>query len=552
MNNKNIWSTLVVAVLTIFIFVACKKDKGNYNYTAINTITVTTDSLNVDASKVITNDSISVKQFDSLTVNVLLSQTQASGNLSYQWMIIQTAQNISNPAQYIVGTTQQLKTRINLSPNLYRLVLKVTDNTTGVSFYKFYSLNVDTSPWGGEGWVVLQDQPSQGGCDISLIATKDGTSGTGTVYPNLYSLGNFGKKLPTGTSKVNVLNYSASLRIQKVSFFYPNGGVQVRSTDFADSSYTSGWFFAEPTSINLQANGINQGFQYEYLINNNQLHYRAVNATSIKSPPILFNAPVLGSWTLAPFVLNAGLSDYFLTLYDQSNKCFLQYNAQTGALVNVTTDIPNGHFVAYSKGTAPLDPVTGSGFDMNRIGKNLFYAENSQPQSATPATFSCVFRNDASDSTWLYQFAVTTANANTNTTGRYFLSTAKVPGINAATLFAFPTFLTLPGKFYYVNSNTINTCTIGTLATSTSAVGYTFPAGTVVKAMKVFKSGYTTAPSTESKVLVVATDETASGQGNKVYFLSITSTGDINTNPLAVYTGFDKIVDIAFKKGLGL
>ncbi|MDH7463112.1 PKD-like family lipoprotein [Chitinophagaceae bacterium 26-R-25] len=555
MNSKNIWSKLIVAVLTIFIFVACKKDRGNYNYTAVNTITVKTDSLNVDASKVISNDSISVKQFDSLTVNVLLSQTQASNSLSYQWMIIQTAQNLSNPTQYIVGTCQQLRTRINLSPNLYRLVLKVTDNTTGVSFYKTYSLNVDTSPWGGEGWVVLQDQPSQGGCDISLIATRDGTSGTGTVYPNLYSLGNFGNKLPAGTSKVNVLNYSASLRIQKVSFFYPNGGLQVRSTDFADSSYTSGWFFAEPSTINLQVNGINQGFQYEYLINNNQLHYRAVNATSIKAPPILFNAPILGSWTLAPFVLNAGLGDSYLTLYDQANKCFFQYNAAptNGGLVGITTDIPNGHFAAYTKGAAPLDPKTGSGFDLNNIGKTLFYAENSLPQTASPATFSCLFRNTTADSTWIYQLGVGGfAIANTNITGRYFLSEAKVPGINAATLFAFPTFLTLPGKFYYVNSNTINTCTIGTLATSTSTVGYTFPAGTIIKAMKVFKSGYATAPSTESKVLVVATDETAAGEGNKVYFLSITSTGDINNNPLAVYTGFNNIIDISFKKGLGL
>ena len=118
-------------------------------------------------------------------------------------------------------------------------------------------------------------------------------------------------------------------------------------------------------------------------------------------------------------------------------------------------------------------------------------------------------------------------------------------------MFACPTFLTMPGKFYYVNGNTIRTCSVANLAASTSAIGYTFPTGTIVKTMKVFKSGYTAVPSTESKVLVVATDETASGGGHKVYFFNITATGDINTTPANVYTGFDKIIDIAFKKGLG-
>jgi hypothetical protein len=52
-------------------------------------------------------------------------------------------------------------------------------------------------------------------------------------------------------------------------------------------------------------------------------------------------------------------------------------------------------------------------------------------------------------------------------------------------------------------------------------------------------------------MLVVATDETASGAGHKVYFFNLSATGEINTTPANVYTGFDKIVDIAFKKGLG-
>jgi hypothetical protein len=182
-------------------------------------------------------------------------------------------------------------------------------------------------------------------------------------------------------------------------------------------------------------------------------------------------------------------------------------------------------------------------------------------------TYDCIFRNTIGDSTFMYQIpgafsGVNGGYTNNFTSGRFFLSESKVPGINTASIFAMPTFLTISastyGVFYYVhgtNRNSIYVCNpsyTGTLpATTTSHLGYSFPAGTIIKTMKIFKSGYTTAPSTESKVLVVATDEMASSGGHKVYFFNLSATGEINSTPSNVYTGFDKIVDIAFKKGLG-
>ena len=531
---------------------ACKKDMGNYTYSDPNTLTITTDMANVDPQVVVTNDSIVVKANDSLTVNIIVAGTKSTDNLSYQWMITQSSSTLANPGQYVVGSNKQLKTKIILAPNLYRLLVKVTDNNTGVSFYKFYSLNVSTSPWGGEGWVVLQDQPANGGSDISVITTRDG-SAHANVYSNVYSLAN-GQKLPTGTYRVNVLNYSPTLRIQKVSFFYPNGGLQVKSTDFSDSSNQNSWFLVTPASFNLQANAVVSGSQYEYLINNNVLTYRAVNATSIQAPPIKFGAPLLGTWTLSPFVMNNSGSDYYYTLYDQANKCFLLYNVQTNTLTPTNrADVANSHFAPYAGPASALNPTTGSGFDLNNIGRNLVYTENAQPLiTGTQPVYDCIFRNNTGDSTFLYQLPINLAYNNNFTTGRYFLSSTNNPGINSASMFACPTFLTMPGKFYYVNANNIYVCAVGNLATSASSIGYTFPTGTIIKSMKVFKSGYATAPSTESKVLVVATDETSSGGGNKIYFLNLSATGTINATPGDVYAGFDSIKDITFKKGLGL
>ncbi len=549
---KNFFRYIMAPAILVVTFYACKKDLGNYDYSDANVITITTNMANVDPTVVINNDSIVVKQNDTLKLDILLAQTKPSNDLSYEWMIIQSSSNIGNPPQYVVGNSKQLSTKIILSPNLYRLLVKVTDNTTGVSFYKFYSLNVDTSPWGGEGWVILQDQPADGGCDISVITTRDGAV-RGNIYSNVYSLANNGNKLPSGTYKVNVINYATALRIQKVSFFYPNGGLQVKSTDFSDSSLHTSWYLVPPSSFNLQVNAQVNGGNYEYQFNNNQLNYRRVNAITLPNPPIKFGAAVQGTWTLSPFVLNNSASESFFTLYDQANKCFLLYNVETNLLIPTNRpDIANSHFPNYAGPAAALHPTTGSGFDLNNIRRNLVYSENSQPlASGTQPVYSNIFRNNAGDSTFLYQLPVATAYANNFATGRFYLSKTNVPGIDSASLFACPTYLTMPGKFYYVRDNNIYTCSVANLAASTSQVGYSFPAGTIVKTMKVFKSGYTSAPANESRVLVVATDETSSGGGHKVYFFNLSATGIINSTPADVYTGFDKIVDIAFKKGLG-
>ena len=549
---KNFFKYILALTFLAIALYSCKKDLGNYDYTDANVITISTDMTNADPGVVINNDSIVVKQNDSLKLNILISQTKPSSDLSYEWMIIQNVSTIANPPQYVVGNGMQLRTKIILSPNLYRLIVRVTDSATGVSFYKFYSLNVDTSPWGGEGWVILQDQPADGGCDISVITTRDGAI-RGNIYSNVYSLANNGNKLPSGTYKVNVINYATALRIQKVSFLYPNGGLQVRSTDFADSSVHTSWFLVPPSTYNLQVNGQVNGGNYEYQITNNQLYYRRVNSLTLPQAPIKFGAPLLGTWTISPFVINNTAPESYFTLYDQANKCFFLYNLETSTLIpSNRPDVANSHFVPYAGPAAALHPTTGSGFDLNNIGRNMVYTENSQPLAiGTTPIYNSIFRNNAGDSTFLYQFPVASTYANNFVNGRYYLSNTNVPGINSANLFACPTFLTMPGKFYYVNGNNIHTCTVGTLATSTSTVGYSFPAGTIVKTMKVFKSGYAAAPATESRVLAVATDETASGGGHKVYFLNLTATGGINPTPANVYTGFDKIVDIAFKKGLG-
>jgi hypothetical protein len=88
---KNFLKYITVPALIALVFYSCSKDLGNYDYTDANVITVTTDMANVDPAVVINNDSIVVKQNDSLRINILISQTKPSNDLAYEWMIIQSA-----------------------------------------------------------------------------------------------------------------------------------------------------------------------------------------------------------------------------------------------------------------------------------------------------------------------------------------------------------------------------------------------------------------------------------------------------------------------------
>src|SRR4026207_1662901 len=121
---KKVFSYIMLPALIVLAFYSCSKDLGNYDYSDANVITITTDMANVNPAVVINNDSIVVKQNDSLKVNILVSQTKPSTDLAYEWMIIQSSGTIGNPPQYVVGNEMQLKIKIILSPNLYKLVVK--------------------------------------------------------------------------------------------------------------------------------------------------------------------------------------------------------------------------------------------------------------------------------------------------------------------------------------------------------------------------------------------------------------------------------------------
>ncbi len=567
-------ASLIIMLVAIAVAVSCTKDKGNYNYTDPNMATISVKSSNASTSN---PDSFAIKQEDTLKIDIDIAQTKPAGEMLVNWYLIPTSSSAPNLPQYQLGTSKSLRARITTQPGFYQMACKVTDQATSNSFTKIYKFTVNTAPWGGEGWLVLQDKSAtKNGNDISIILTKDGTTPGATVYHNLYSNTN-GKMLPVGTKTVSVIDYASSIGQQSVMFNYGFGCMQTRYADFSDSVELNTMFMTPPSTFNYQRIFCTNQGQREIVINDDKMYFRKVNVGTIKTPPLMYSAPILGSWVVSPFVgMVSGLYDYYPTLFDKKNRCFFSFDLDANTLSPAIDDIPNQHYPAYS-GTgspSPLGPQ-GKGFDLNNIGKDLIYAENAERISyaaPNPTTlwWNYFFRNTSGDSSFVYQFQLNifgTGYTNNLTTGRYYLDPAKCPGINSASLFAVPTHLAIPGGvFYYVsNNNTINACAIqqpnATQGSSkvNSAYGYSFAPGTVIKVMEIFKSNYsgtsvqpnTPLPANDGRVLVVATDETANGNGNNVYFFRIGNNGELGT-PLSSYSGFEKIVDIEFKKTKGL
>lgn len=121
------------------LFLSCSEDKGNYNYSPINEITI--DSIKNNYTKVV-GDSLSIP------VTLSYSLTNGSDDFSYLW-------EINNQK---VAETKDLKilTPSDMSFGSKMARYTITDNKNGMKFYKTFSVNI-VSPFNW-GYYILTER----------------------------------------------------------------------------------------------------------------------------------------------------------------------------------------------------------------------------------------------------------------------------------------------------------------------------------------------------------------------------------------------------------
>jgi len=426
---------------------------------------------------------------DSLKVNLTIEQTMPdAAGFSFEWVLYTSS---GTPlTRRTLDTTQNLKARITETPGSYYLMLYAKDLKTGVEYQK--RLNVTVLSAYSEGWLVVEEK--NGACDISMISSAD------TIFRDIYSRANKGEKLPAGTKRIpEIKTYNSD---QKVFVISPSDMIQTNYSDFVKIMNFSDFFWDAPAIPKPQEYFANN-FD-EMMLNDGKIYCRSLNAPA---GVIKLNLPPEGNYYIAPFEIYT--SGY--TVFDTISQSFLKLNTSAVTLTAFSTPT----------GTQP--------FYMNNIGKKLIYTELN-----TGNQCNAIFKNNTDDSLFVYVYNPTLASP---AIGRY--DGLNAPDLLNARLFVGSRKLQ---QLYYAYNNSIYKLDI---PARTATPIYTFPAGTGISAMKMYRNLKLSTDPNNNNLIAVATYE--NGQG-KVYYFPLSANGNFTNNTYSkVFTGFNRINEITYK-----
>ena len=434
-------------------------------------------------------DTFNVLVPEQLKIDLNIVETKPSkAGLSYKWVLYP---NTAAPlTRRTIGTTQNLDAVITEDPGPYLLDVFVKDEETGVTFQKKLVINVLTKF--SEGWVVVEEKGA--GCDLAMITPTD------VVFRNVYSEANKGQLLPAGTARIPEIKTNRN--IQSVYIISPNDAVFVNFANFIKVSGFADFFFQAPTVVKPQEYFMN-GDDERMLVDGKPYGRSLINAGNNK-----LSLPPVGNYYMAPYELYSFIHNYIW--YDTVAQRFHRQ------------DVNNFNFLDFNADAA--DP-----FNMNNIGKRLLYAE-----ANTSNTYYAIFKNNNDDSLFAYNFSALTPRP---PVAAYKGLTA--PGLATAKKFVMSR--TLP-YLYYANDNQVFKLDI--LAKAATPI-YTFPAGTTISAMKMYRNLKVSSDPNNNRLIAIATQE---GSEGKVYYFPIATTGNFTGDTYSkVFTGFGKINEITYK-----
>ncbi|MGN6416489.1 MAG: PKD-like family lipoprotein [Pseudobacter sp.] len=370
-------SILIICLITAVV-AGCYKDKGNYDLSPINQLTLSGSQ----------PDTIRIFQLDTLVIAGKVEQTipVAESKLTYRWHLFLWP---NGGDVFELGNNRDLKAAIKSNPGNYMLLFTVTDTETGVSAFKEFIVQVNSIL--SEGWLVLEDRPS-GRPDVAVIATAGG------IYHDLYTGAN-GEALPADAYSIRVLNTYKNT--QNVFILAEHGGVEVDYAGFKKFGEASSWFLAPPAVIRPEAYFYTKLGVAAFLVNDGYTHiYSFANDGTAR-----LGAPQKGNWRISKYGMPL-LSSDDAYLYDDLNQRFLVH--KTGVINSFSNP-------------------AGSAWDMNNVGKQLVYAGPS-----TGNYYNCLMRNNDEDRFFVYRVnggaavpaaeALEVLNAPGIATGRFFQS----------------------------------------------------------------------------------------------------------------------------------
>jgi hypothetical protein len=320
---------LIAIALTVFLF-SCSEDKGNYDYVELN---------NVEISAIEAH--YTVEQMSSLAINPKLnfSLSKDEDAFEYLWYMYSI---YSKGAADTLSFEQNLDAKVEVAPDNYTVVYKITNKTSGV-FYT-HQFNVLVTGSFTNGLFILSEIDKK--ANVAMI------SGSEKIYEDVYFNINekYAGKNPVGIKHIKN-RYENSILIFCDD---KNGGVNLEPNSLKDiGTFNDLFWVAEEYPAPKAFLGYSGD---EYAITRNGLHFRDF----VMRPPSKFGAPEISSVDLFPELFDRDI------FYDNKNEQFIKYgDYSTGPVTNM----PDSLFNPADIGMKLL--CGGDGFKGNAYG--LFY-----------------------------------------------------------------------------------------------------------------------------------------------------------------------------------
>lgn len=487
---------IIIGIACLGLF-GCAKDHSNFDYHTINEISIS-DSLSTGTLSIVVGDSLVLKPIVSSTIN---KDTSA---YSYTWDVWENTSGSSYAApRTVLSSTKALRYLVSGNPlsvgKQYQLRYTVTDTTTGVSSYLLYQLNIIGNYQ--KGWLFLEDNNDQ--TDLTLMKSDS------VIMHNLYS--SRGTYVPLGTpQKISVTTFSVTDDLSEVGKrLYLVGKDNISQLDYSSMEvvFNANDLFFNAPALNLQnlqwAGRSDGSVAGGVIFNNGKLHYNLVGGFpgEKKWGATLVSTTFGNDYNLYPYLAYGDnyYSPLSTVVYDNLNRRF--YTASSSGLDDI----------ALTKSDASI-------FSMNNVGLTMLNMDFSN----VSAEWNCIMKDDQGQPYYL-RFS---CNATIAT-----LAKNAIPNTNILQAGTFASSTITPHVYYSIGNNIWSYET--TSNTNTQSVSV--PNNETITAMYYDKNVVN---------LIVATYD---GSEGKVYFYPVDSFGKIAATPSKSFTGFHKIVDIAYK-----
>lgn len=331
-HKKTYW---LIAVILLAILSGCYKDKGNYDYHAINTLTVKLDSAYIGMY----GEKLTIKPIVTLTMDEE-ANTYDTTKYSYEWSTLDPGA-LYKEQKKILATTRDLDAQLVIVPGSgYTLYYRITDKKTGVQAQGTARLSVVTSIY--EGWLALCEVNGQSRIDMASFSKNDYN-----IIPDVLKY--TGSALPMTARPVNITYFSQAALTSTAS----TKGIYISTQD--GTNRIDPETFKWDLTMNIQTDMLSKqpsNFMADVFAPGGDVNYMHTPAGNLyyyyRTYQTYFSSIInivsgeTDPFPAAPFVCTSfyNASQYGAALYDTQNKRFVRHVAGATTCAPMPSSMP--------------------------------------------------------------------------------------------------------------------------------------------------------------------------------------------------------------------